>query len=165
VKKTIGGVDHYYIPSNYSGWYMVRNQVPEQQKLSYFTEDVGLNAFYTTLSYNFPHWMNSAQYHLSQNMRGEFYLYSHKQLLCRYYLEKLSNDMGEIKYIDMHKPVVPGYYPTMHHHNGLPFPQRPVGFEVPLHAHKDVQVGTVQFIFHASKLKILDFSSDDIEKI
>lgn len=145
VKKTIGGVDYYYIPSNYSGWYMVRDEVPEQQKLSYFTEDVGLNSFYTMMSYDFPQWMNSAKYHMPQNIRGEMYLYIHKQMVSRYNLEKLSNDMEEVNYVDVQKPIVPGYYPTMHHHNGLPYPQRPVDYVVPLHAHEEVQVGVIQY--------------------
>ncbi|XP_071571881.1 hexamerin 70b [Temnothorax nylanderi] len=139
VKKTVGGVDYYYIPSNYTTWYMGGDEVSEQQKLSYFIEDIGLNAFYFVTNHDFPVWMNSVRYNMPQHIRGELYIFSHKQVLNRYYLERLSNDMGEISYVDVNKPVVPGYYPTMHHHNGLPFPQRPVGSEVPLHAHKHVQ--------------------------
>lgn len=139
MKKTVGGVDYYYIPSNYTGWHMVGDEVAEQEKLSYFTEDIGLNAFYFILNHDFPLWMKSVQYNMPQHIRGELYMFSHKQLLNRYYLERLSNDMGEIMYVDVNKPVVPGYYPMMHHHNGLPFPQRPADFVVPLHAHRYVQ--------------------------
>ncbi|XP_070152704.1 hexamerin 70b [Polyergus mexicanus] len=139
VRKTIGGVDHYYIPANYSGSYVINDYVPEQRKLSYFLEDVGLNAFYVASSHDFPYWMNSVKYNMPQNVRGELYMYKHKHLLDRYYLERLSNDLGEIEYVDVNKPIVPGYYPTMQHPNGVSLPQRPVGFEVPLHAHRDVQ--------------------------
>lgn len=140
MKKTAGGVDYYYIPSNYTDWHMIDDEVPEQEKLSYFLEDIGLSAFYFAMNHDFPVWMNSVQYKMPQHIRGELYMFIHKQLLIRYYLERLSNDMGEIPYVDMNKPIVPGYYPMMHHHNGLPFPQRPVDSEVPLHAHKYVQV-------------------------
>ncbi|KMR05257.1 Hexamerin [Lasius niger] len=139
VKKTIGGVDNYYISANYSGWYMTNDQVPEQQKLSYLTEDVGLNTFYLANSHDFPFFMNSVKYNMPQNVRGELYMYIHKQLLDRHYLERLSNDLGEIDYVDVNRPIVPAYYPTMQHPNGMPFPQRPVDHEIPLHAHKDVQ--------------------------
>ncbi|XP_072756204.1 hexamerin 70b [Anoplolepis gracilipes] len=139
LKKTIGGVDNYYIPANYSGWYMMNDETLEQQKLSYFTEDVGLNAFYVAQSYEFPTWMNTVNYNLPQNVRGDFYMYMHKVFLNRYYIERLSNDLGEIDYVDVTKPIVSGYYPTMQHHNGLPVPQRPVGYVVPLEAYKDVQ--------------------------
>lgn len=139
MKKTVGGVDHYYIPANYSGWYMMNEQVPEQ-KLSYLTEDVGLNAFFLANSHDFPYWMNTAKYNMLQNVRGELYMYMHKVFIDRYNLERLSNDLGEIDYVDVNRPIVPGYYPTMQHSNGLPFPQRPVGHMIPLHAYKDVQV-------------------------
>lgn len=151
LKKTVGGVDYHYIPSNYTNWHVVGDQVPEQEKLSYFIEDIGLNAFYVVTNHDFPIWMNSVQYNMPQHIRGELYIFNHKQLLNRYYLERLSNDMGEIAYVDMNKPVVPGYYPMMHHHNGVPLPQRPVDSEVPLHMHKYVQVGK------ASQFLLIDY--------
>ncbi|KAK2586861.1 hypothetical protein KPH14_009799 [Odynerus spinipes] len=137
-KKTVGGVDYHMIHTNYSGWYLVRDNVPEQ-KLSYFTEDVGLGQFYFMINHDFPYWMNSNKYNLPKDIRGEIYLYGHKQLLVRYYLERLSNDMGEIEYVDFYKPIVTGYYPTMHFPNGVPFPQREVGATIPLHMHKYVE--------------------------
>ncbi|KAG5332240.1 HEXA protein, partial [Acromyrmex heyeri] len=139
MKKTIGNADYYYIPSNYTSWHTFGNEMPEQQKLSYFLEDVGLNTFYFAMNHNFPIWMNSTQCNMPQHIRGESYIFNHKQILNRYYLERLSNDMGEITYIDLNKPIVPGYYPTMQYHNGLSFPQRHVGSQVPLHAHKYLQ--------------------------
>ncbi|XP_018058979.1 PREDICTED: hexamerin-like [Atta colombica] len=140
MKKTFGNADYYYIPSNYTSWHTFGNEMPEQQKLSYFLEDIGLNTFYFAMNHNFPIWMNSIYYNMPQHIRGELHIFNHKQMLNRYYLERLSNDMGEIAYVDLNKPIVPGYYPTMQHHNGLSFPQRHVGFEVPLHAHKYIQV-------------------------
>ncbi|KAL6267211.1 hypothetical protein P5V15_000288 [Pogonomyrmex californicus] len=139
MKKTIGGVDYYYIPSNYTNWYVAGDEVSEQQTLNYYLEDIGLNAFYVITNHDFPIWMNSVQYNMPQHLRGELYVFNHKQLLNRYYLERLSHDMGEIKYVDVNKPIVPGYYPMMHHYNGLPIPHRSVNSEVPLHLHKYVQ--------------------------
>ncbi|XP_018397198.1 PREDICTED: hexamerin-like [Cyphomyrmex costatus] len=139
MKKTIGNADYYYILSNYTTWHMFENEMPEQQKLSYYLEDIGLSTYYFAMSHNFPMWMNSTHYNMLQHIRGESYMFNHRQMLNRYYLERLSHDIGEITYVDVNKPVVPGYYPTMQHHNGLRFPQRHVGSEVPLHAHKHIQ--------------------------
>lgn len=136
-------MDYYYIPANYSGWYIVHDHgVSDNHKLSYFTEDIGLNSFYVASAHDFPHWLNSVEHHLPQHIRGELYLYLHHQILVRHNLERLSHNLDEVDYVDINKPVVP-YYPTLQHANGLPFPQRPVGFEIPVHVHKDVQVGNM----------------------
>ncbi|XP_014471274.1 PREDICTED: hexamerin-like isoform X2 [Dinoponera quadriceps] len=139
IKKTISGVDTYYIPANYSGWYVVRDETPEQQKLSYYIEDVGLNAYFYLSYHDFPWWMNSVEYHMPEHIRGESFIYNFKQMLTRYYLERLSNDIGEIDYVDVTRPIVTGYYPTMHSHNGVPFIQRPVNSKIPLHNHHYVE--------------------------
>ncbi|XP_011142759.2 hexamerin [Harpegnathos saltator] len=139
VKKTTGGIDTYYIPTNYTGSYIVRDEVPENQKLSYYHEDIGLNAYYFMSYHEFPPFMNSVEYNMPQHVRGEMFMYLHKQMLLRYYLERLSNNIGEIDYIDVNKPIVTGYYPSMHYHNGVPFIQRPVNSEIPLHVHRYVQ--------------------------
>ncbi|XP_003492869.1 hexamerin [Bombus impatiens] len=137
-KKTVGNVDQYVLLANYSGWYLTRHNVPEQ-KLNYFTEDVGLNSFYFMINHDFPSFMSSKMLHTPQ-IRGEYYFFSHKQLLTRYYLERLCNDMGEISYVSVNHPIVTGYYPTMQFRNGLPFPQRETGAVVPLHMQKYVQM-------------------------
>lgn len=41
--KKVEGVYQAVIPANYTGWYMHTNV---EQKVSYFTEDIGLNAWY-----------------------------------------------------------------------------------------------------------------------
>ncbi|XP_034944552.1 uncharacterized protein [Chelonus insularis] len=119
------------IHSNYSGWYLTHEHTDE--KLNYFTEDVGLNSYYFTFVHDYPHWMDSETHHLQKEVRGELYYYGHKQLLGRYYLERLSNDMGEIEMIDWHEPIITGYYPSIHHANGLPFPHRHSYSHVPHH--------------------------------
>ncbi|OAD55591.1 Arylphorin subunit beta [Eufriesea mexicana] len=137
-KKTMSGVDYYTLPSNYSGWYLTRKDVPEQ-RLNYFTEDVGLSYFYFLINHDFPTFMTANTVHTPQ-IRGEYYFFIHKQLLTRYYLERLSNGLGEVDRVNLNSPVVTGYYPTMHFHNGLSFPQRVTGTTVPLHMQKHVQM-------------------------
>ncbi|XP_043278884.1 larval serum protein 1 alpha chain-like [Venturia canescens] len=132
IKYHEGGVNDIVINANYSGWYMSHDYHSEE-KLTYFTEDVGLNSFYFYFKHEFPFWISSTDLQLPTNLRGEVYFYGHKTLLTRYYLERLSNGLGEIEYIDWHKPIVPGFHPSIVHPNGLPFPHRPSWSEIPVY--------------------------------
>ncbi|XP_043262248.1 uncharacterized protein LOC122403032 [Colletes gigas] len=139
VTKTVEGVNHYVLPANYSGWYVTRKDVPEL-KMSYFTEDVELNSFYFLINQVFPRFMPSKMYNLPGQARGEYYFFVHKQLLCRYHLERLANDLGEIDYVSVDRPIESGFYPTMHHRNGLPLPHRESNSVVPLHKYRLIQM-------------------------
>lgn len=119
--KKVEGVYNTVIPANYTGWYMHTNM---EQKVSYFTEDVGLNAWYYHFQSQFPSWMGGKEYDLYKDRRGELYLFHHQQLLARYYLERLSNDMGTIPEISYYEPLKTGYFPDMYYYNGVPFPAR-----------------------------------------
>lgn len=119
--KKVEDVYNVVIPANYTGWYM---HTSPESKVSYFTEDVGLNAWYYYFQMEFPFWMGGKEFGLYKDRRGELYLFHHQQLLARYYLERLSNDMGVIPEITYWEPVTTGYYPDMYHYNGVPFPAR-----------------------------------------
>lgn len=119
--KKVEGVYQTVIPANYTGWYMHTNV---EQKVSYFTEDVGLNAWYYYLQADFPYWLGGKEFGLYKDRRGELYLFHHQQLLARYYLERLSNDIGTIPEITYELPIETGYYPDMYYYNGVPFPTR-----------------------------------------
>lgn len=95
-----------------------------EQKVSYFTEDIGLNAWYYYFQADFPYWMGGKEFNLYKDRRGELYLFHHQQLLARYYLERLSNDLGTIPEFTWHAPIKTGYYPDMYYYNGVPFPAR-----------------------------------------
>ncbi|KAF2901634.1 hypothetical protein ILUMI_04559 [Ignelater luminosus] len=111
----------YTIYANYSGYYL--NLHPEQS-MGYFTEDVGVNAYYYYYNLYRPFWMNSEEYGLNTYQRGEEFYYFYQQFLARYYLERLSNDFGEIGTYDYEDAFETGYYPSMCYPNGLHFPQR-----------------------------------------
>lgn len=136
--KKFGGSDVYIIPANYSGWYVSR-EYDMEHKLNYYTEDIGLNAFYFYLRLNFPFWLKSEEFGLPKS-RGEEYLYSHKLLIARYNLERLSNDVGKIEDFDWHNEFYTGYYPTMTFRNGLPLPQRPYWSKFPYYKYKYLKV-------------------------
>jgi len=109
------------IPANYTGYYVHTN--PEQ-KLSYFTEDIGLNSYYFYFHADYPFWMGGKEYNLYKDRRGEFYLFQYQQFLARYYLERLSNDVGRIPEVSYYEPISTGYYPALRYYNGDSFPSR-----------------------------------------
>jgi Hemocyanin, copper containing domain/Hemocyanin, ig-like domain len=119
--KKIDGVYQTIIPANYTGWYKHTNV---EQKVSYFTEDIGLNAWYYYLQTENPHFLGGKEFLLNKDRRGELHLHLHQQLLARYYMERLSNGLGEIPEFTYELPMETGYYPDMQYYNGVPFPTR-----------------------------------------
>lgn len=80
----------YVFPANYTV------QTPEQF-LTYFTEDVGLNTYYAYYYFNYPTFLNSTEYDVHFDRRGELFYYTRQQLLARYSLERLSWDLPDIE--------------------------------------------------------------------
>ncbi|XP_038104688.1 hexamerin-1.1 [Culex quinquefasciatus] len=119
--KKVNDVYTAYIPSNYTGYYV---HTSPEQRLGYFTEDIGLNSYYYYFHADYPFWMGGKEFGLFKDRRGEFFLYQHQQLLARYYLERLSNDLGVIPPFSWHKAITTGYYPYLRYYNGVPFPVR-----------------------------------------
>lgn len=157
--------DIYIIPANYSGWYLSRD-FDHEHEINYFTEDIGLNAYYFYLRKMNPIWLKSDE--MEQKYRGEEYLYTHFQLLVRYLLERSSNNMGDIGDFDWHDNFYVGYYPTMTYHTGLPFPQRAYFSKFPYHKYKYIKVrqsvSTVPetFVFIISNVGEFDLDSSYI---
>lgn len=118
---------HVYIHSNYSSWYQ---NYDREQRLAYLTEDIGWNTFYYYNHMDYPFWMEGEKYGLTKDNRGEIYYFVHQQILARYYLERLSNGLGEIPFFSWHWPVETGYYPALKYYNGIEFPQRPKNFDL-----------------------------------
>jgi hypothetical protein len=112
----------YTIYANYSGYYLNLNK---EQSLSYYLEDVGLNSFYYYCNIYYPFWMDGDEFKLKNDRRGEQYYYLYQQLLARYYLERLSNGLGEIEFFNYEEPFKYGYYSSLRYPNGLSFPNRP----------------------------------------
>lgn len=119
--KKVEGVHTVIIPTNYTGYYYKTN---EDTKISYFTEDIGLNTYYYYFHARYPFWMGSKEFNFSKDRRGELYLFEHQQLLARYYLERLSNGLGEIPEFSFFDKLKTGYYPELRYYNGIFFPTR-----------------------------------------
>lgn len=119
--KKVQGVYTAIVESNYTGTFYKTN---EEQLISYFTEDIGLNTYYYYFHADYPFWMGGKEYNLYKDRRGELYLYMHQQFLARYYMERLSNDLGEIPEFSFYEPIRTGYYSGLRYYNGLFFPTR-----------------------------------------
>lgn len=115
-----GGTKTYTIYANSS-----RSFLNKEQSLWYFLEDIGLNSFYYYCNIYYPFWMDGEEFKLKNDRRGEQYYYLYQQLLARYYLERLSNDLGEIEFFNYEQPLKFGYYSSLRYPNGIAFPSRP----------------------------------------
>lgn len=120
--KEVDGLKTVVIPMNYTGWYKRMNP---DQKLTYLTEDPTFNAFYYNFHLDYPHWLEGKPYGLDKDRRGELFLFHHHNLLSRYYLERLSNGLGEIPDFDWRETIESGYEPSLIFYNGQQHPGRP----------------------------------------
>lgn len=121
--KKVDGVYNLVIQANYSGHDVYSY---EDQKLAYFIEDIGLNAYYYYFHIDYPHWMGGSEYNLYKDRRGEYLFFYHQQLLARYYMERLSNDLGYIPEYSWWSSMS-GFYPTIRTYYGYPFLPREEG--------------------------------------
>ncbi|KAH8403821.1 hypothetical protein KR215_003749 [Drosophila sulfurigaster] len=120
--KQLNNVYNVVMKSNYTNFYGDMNY---EHGLAYFLEDIGFNSFYYYFNLDYPYWTKGDEQHvLNSDRRGELYLYVHWQLLARYYLERLSNDMGEVPSFNMYEPVAAGFYSGLRGYNGVPYPSR-----------------------------------------
>lgn len=75
--------------------------------LSYFREDIGLNALSVRHNLQNPTFYNSAKYGKQEKTKnyGEKFFYLLKQLLARYNLERFSNNVPSVRPINFNKPL------------------------------------------------------------
>ncbi|XP_062554377.1 hexamerin-1.1-like [Armigeres subalbatus] len=92
-----------------------------EDKLSYFTEDYGLNSYYYYFMMDYPFFLGENKFNLIKDRRGELYLYMYQQLIARYYLERQANFMGPIEEFSWDQPITTGYTPKISYWNGVPF--------------------------------------------
>ncbi|XP_061719358.1 basic juvenile hormone-suppressible protein 2-like [Cydia pomonella] len=119
IKKT--DKDVYIIDENV---FDKRVYLNDEDRLRYFTEDIDLNTYYYYFHIDHPFWMKDAIFDKYKTRRCELTLYIYQQILARYYLERLSNGLGEIKTLSWHKPIRKGYWPWLKLHNGVQIPNR-----------------------------------------
>ncbi|CAG4955881.1 unnamed protein product [Parnassius apollo] len=120
IKKT--DKDVYVIDENI---YDRRVYLNDEDRLRYFTEDIDLNTYYYYFHVDYPFWMKDDMFDKLKLRRWELNLYIYQQILARYYLERLSNGLGDITTLSWNKPIRKGYWPWMLYQNGVQFPIRP----------------------------------------
>lgn len=102
----------------------VRHALTHDDRLAYFTEDVDLNTYFYYLHINYPSWMSDDVYNVNKERRGEVVAYAGQQLLARLRLERLTNNMCDIKSFMWQKPIKTGYWPKLMLHTGDDLPMR-----------------------------------------
>ncbi|XP_017777158.1 PREDICTED: larval serum protein 1 alpha chain-like [Nicrophorus vespilloides] len=107
----------YTIPAEYTKY--------EEEWMTYFTEDIGMNAHYYYRSVFLPYWLEQEYISFDATKRSEWCHYYHSQIVARYYLERLSNGKGKIPTINFEEPTQFEYHPALTYFNGKPFPCRP----------------------------------------
>lgn len=119
IKKTDKGV--FIIDENV---FDKRVNLNDEDRLRYFTEDIDLNTYYYYFHVDYPFWMKNTLFDKLKSRRFELTVYMYQQILARYYLERLSNGLGNIHTLSWNKPIRKGYWPWMQLHNGVQIPMR-----------------------------------------
>lgn len=96
----------------------------DEWKLSYFTEDIGLNAFFYNFQLNYPTWFEKNKHGVTFEQQDELYFEFYKGLLARYYFERLSNGFGRIPEFSWYHSIENGYHSHLKYYNGKSFPVR-----------------------------------------
>lgn len=78
--------------------------------------------------------------HQPVGKRGEFMYYTHRWIASRYQMERQSNDLNDLEYMDWKNPAVVGYSPQMNYPNGMQFPKREKWTNAPLHMTRYLKV-------------------------
>ncbi|XP_069705755.1 allergen Cr-PI-like [Periplaneta americana] len=97
----------------------------QEDLVAYFREDVDLNAFNMYFRYIYPTWFNTTLYGKTFDRRGEQFYYTYHQIYARYFLERLSNSLPDVKPFQYSKPLKTGYNPHLRYQNGEEMPARP----------------------------------------
>lgn len=107
------------------------NNNPNNQ-VSYFNEDVGMNAFNFYFHVQYPFWMDSKKYGINKARQGELFLHQNQQLLARYNLERYSNNLDAVQPLQVQQNgavcMQEGHNPAISFENGDNMPNRPDNF-------------------------------------
>ncbi|XP_017092687.2 larval serum protein 1 beta chain [Drosophila bipectinata] len=106
------------------------NMYNEESMLSYFTEDLGWNAYWYYLNMDYSFFLDGTTFDLKNDRRGEWWLYNVHQLLSRYYMERLSHGFGAIPEFSWYHQIEMGYDPQMIYYNGIGYSYRKNYYEM-----------------------------------
>lgn len=120
-EEMVDDAHHIVIQSNYTG---DKTHLNVEQLMSYFTEDIELNAYYHNLHIASPFWFGGRKENLRKIHRGEVFLFKHQQLVARYNLERSSNNLGQIEEFSWRGSITTGYYSYLTTRQGYAFAAR-----------------------------------------
>lgn len=126
-QEVLRDVKVFYMPVDYTRDIDIFN---DETKLSYFTEDLELNTFWYNFNMDYAFFLDSKTFGLNKDRRGEQWLYVVRQLLARYYQERLSNGLGEIPDFNFFGQIEDGYDPQLTYYNGIGYSYRKNYYEV-----------------------------------
>ncbi|XP_075149870.1 arylphorin subunit C223-like [Haematobia irritans] len=98
--------------------------INRESALSYFTEDLEWNAYWYYINLDYTPFLSGKYFGNEGDSRGEFYFYFVRQMLTRYYFERLSHGYGDIPDLTFYSDVEYGYNPQLIHFNGVGFSYR-----------------------------------------
>ncbi|XP_060806767.1 phenoloxidase subunit 1-like [Amyelois transitella] len=95
------------IPTNYTA----SDSEPEQ-RVAYFREDIGINLHHWHWHLVYP--FEAERSIVAKDRRGELFYYMHQQIIARYNLERLCNNLGRVtRFNDFRQPIAEGYFPKL----------------------------------------------------
>lgn len=95
-----------------------------EQRVSYFGEDVGLEAHHYHWHVDFPFWWDSSAFG-EKDRKGELFFYMHHQLNARFDAERLSNYLPRVLPLGWNEVLEEGFAPHATYLREGEFPSRP----------------------------------------
>ncbi|EDW80412.1 uncharacterized protein Dwil_GK18671 [Drosophila willistoni] len=143
------GLKKFYMPVDYTRDIAFFNA---DSKLTYFTEDLGWNAYWYYLNMDYAFFLDGKQFGLEKDRRGEWWIYNVQQILARYYQERLANGYGEIPDFFWYKQVEQGYDPQLIYYNGVGYSYRKNYYEFATYGNFDMLYQVQNFFGRVNKV-------------
>ncbi|XP_061391295.1 arylphorin subunit C223-like [Musca vetustissima] len=124
----------------------------EESALSYFTEDVEWNSYWYYFNMDYYPYLKAKDLGLKKERRGEYYFYVVRQMLARYYLERLSHRRGKIPEFNFFSDVKYGYDPQLVNYNGVGYSYRKNYYEYGTNGNADYMYGIIEFFKRMDKI-------------
>jgi hypothetical protein len=102
----------------------------KESALSYFTEDLDWNAYWYYFNMDYAFFLDGKKFGLDKDRRGEYWIFIVRQILSRYYMERLSHGYGEIPEFSFHEEIEYGYNPQLIYYNGVGYTYRKNYYEI-----------------------------------
>ncbi|XP_017475986.1 PREDICTED: phenoloxidase 2-like [Rhagoletis zephyria] len=84
----------------------------EEQRLSYFREDIGVNSHHWHWHLVYPG--SGPEEVVRKDRRGELFYYMHHQLMARYNVERFCNNLAKLQPLNnIREPIIEGYFPKI----------------------------------------------------